>query len=216
MISVLGAEKLSVVEIEAFLRASESMRFAGQGRAEVYGWVQRLLVQQEYGGQGRRAKGLLRAYGAKMTGLSRAQITRLIGRYVKTGQVASPASRRPHFPQRYTPADVELLAAVDQAHEGLSGPATRHILAREFHIYNTPGFERLASISNGHLYNLRQRPRYRERRRHYEKTRPAAVSIGERRKPEPGGQPGFLRIDTVHQATVRSRKASTISTRSMP
>ena len=93
----------------------------------------------------------------------------------------------------------ERRAAVDQAHEGLSGPATRHILAREFHIYNAPGLERLASISNGHLYNLRQRPRYRERRRHYEKTRPAAVSIGERRKPEPRGQPGFLRIDTVHQ-----------------
>ena len=90
-------------------------------------------------------------------------------------------------------------AAVDQAHEGLSDPATRHILARAFHIYNTPWFERLASISNGHLYTLRQRPRYRERRRHYEKTRPAVVSIGERRKPEPGGQPGFLRIDTVHQ-----------------
>ena len=206
MISVLEAEKLSVVEIEAFLLASESVRFVGQGRTEVYSWVQRLLVQQEYGGQGRRAKGLLRAYVEKMTGLSRAQVTRLIGRYVRTGRVAPAASRRPRFARRYTPADVELLASVDQAHEGLSGPATRHILQREFHIYNTPGFERLASISNGHLYNLRQRPRYRECLRQYEKTRPAAVAIGERRKPEPRGQPGFLRIDTVHQGDSPERK----------
>ena len=142
MISVLEAEKLSVVEIEAFLRASESVRFAGQGRTEVYSWVQRLLVQQEYGGQGRRAKGLLRAYVGKMTGLSRAQVTRLIGRYVRTGRVAPAASRRPRFPRRYTPADVELLAAVDQAHEGLSGPATRHILARA--PANSRGFARTA------------------------------------------------------------------------
>ena len=134
-----------------------------------------------------------------MTGLSRAQVTRLIGRYVGTGRVARPAAQRHRFPRRYTSADVELLAAVDQAHECLSGPATRHILAREFHLYQRPGFERLASISNGHLYNLRQRPRYRERLRHYQKTRPAAVSIGERRKPEARGQPGFLRMDTVHQ-----------------
>ena len=61
MISVLEAEKLTVVEIEAFLGASESVRFAGQGRAQIYGWIQRLLGQQEYPGQGRRAKGLLRA-----------------------------------------------------------------------------------------------------------------------------------------------------------
>ena len=199
MISVHEAEKLSVVEIEAFLKASESVRFAGQGRAEIYSWVQRLLEQQEYPRQGRRAKGLLRAYVAKMTGMSRAQVTRLIGRYVQTGRVAVAASGRHRFPRRYTAADVELLAAVDQVHESLSGPATRHILKREFEIYHRPGFERLAAISNGHLYNLRQRPRYRERLRRYQKTRPAAVSIGERRKPDARGQPGFLRIDTVHQ-----------------
>jgi hypothetical protein len=39
MIIVLGAEKLSLVEIEAFLAASVSVRFAGCGRAEIYGWV---------------------------------------------------------------------------------------------------------------------------------------------------------------------------------
>jgi hypothetical protein len=48
MISVLGAEKLSLVEIEAFLAASESVRFAGCGRREIYGWVERLLCHHEY------------------------------------------------------------------------------------------------------------------------------------------------------------------------
>ena len=48
-----------------------------------------------------------------------------------------------------------MLARVDRAHERLSGPATQHILKREFEVYGKVEFERLAAISNGHLYNLR-------------------------------------------------------------
>jgi transposase InsO family protein len=199
MISVLGAEKLSLVEIEAFLAASESVRFVGCGRTEIYGWVERLLCHHEYPLQGRRSKGLLRAYVECMTGLSRAQSTRLIGSYVRIGRVAVKPSGRPRYQRHYTPADIELLAAVDEAHDRLSGPATRHILKREFEIYGKPEFQRLAALSNGHLYNLRHSPRYGLRLRHFEKTRPTAIQIGERKKPAPNGQPGFLRIDTVHQ-----------------
>jgi transposase InsO family protein len=132
-----------------------------------------------------------------MTGFSRAQCMRLIGGYLRVGRIAPMPSLRPRFQRRYTPADVELLASVDEAHERLSGPATRHILKREFEVYGKPEFERLAQLSNGHLYNLRKSPRYGLR--HYQKTRPTAVQIGERRKPVPNAQPGFLRIDTVHQ-----------------
>ncbi len=199
MISVLEAEKLSVAEIEAFLSASGSVRFEGRSRAAIYHWVERLLCRQEYGSQGRRIRGLLRAFMVKMTGLSRAQSTRLIAAYLKSGRLRAEQPRRHRFTRRYTEDDVSLLAAVDEAHERLSGPATRHILKREFAVYGKGEFARLATISNGHLYNLRQTERYRQRARHYEKTRPAAVQIGERRKPEPSGQPGFLRIDTVHQ-----------------
>ena len=49
------------------------------------------------------------------------------------------------------------------------------------------------------IYRLRRRRAYRQRRLHFTKTRPTAVSIGERRRPDPQGQPGFLRVDTVHQ-----------------
>jgi hypothetical protein len=197
MISVLGAEKLSLVEIEAFLAASDSVRFVGSSREELYKWVERLLCHHEYVLQKRRAKGLLRGYVERMTGFSRAQSTRLIASYVKAGRIVPKPSLRPRFQRRYTLADVELLASVDRAHEQLSGPATRHILKREFEVYGKSEFERLAKLSNGHLYNLRQSPCYGLR--HYEKTRPTAVQIGERKKPVPNAQPGFLRIDTVHQ-----------------
>lgn len=199
MISVLEAEKLSLAEIEAFLTASEGVRFQGHGRKEIYGWIQRLLIQQEYARQGRRAKGLIRAYVEKMVGLSRAQTTRLVGQYVRTGRVELAVGHRNRFGRRYTRGDIELLAEVDEAHDTLSGPATRHILQREFAVYGKPEFQRLAGISNGHLYNLRKHLRYRERLRHYHKTHSVTVPIGERRKPETHGRPGFLRIDTVHQ-----------------
>jgi hypothetical protein len=104
MISVHEAEKLSLQEIEKFLLAAKEVRFKASQREEVYGWVERLLCQQEYARQGRRARGLLRRYIGKMTGLSRAQLTRLVGRYLATGRVRTKASRRHRFPSRYTRA----------------------------------------------------------------------------------------------------------------
>ena len=193
------AEKLSLEAIGRFVAASEELRFEGENRQQVYGWVEQVLVRQEYAQQGKAARGLVRRYVEKMTGMSRAQVTRLIARYTATGQVRPTIYRRRRFPGLYTRADVELLASVDEAHETLSGPATRRILEREVELYGKQEYVRLAAISVAHLYNLRKSQRYRERRLNYVKTRPTAVSTGERRKPQPQGQPGYLRLDTVHQ-----------------
>jgi len=196
---VYEAEKLSLDQIEAFLNASAEIRFEGEHREQIYGWVEQVLRQQQYPKQSRKARGLLRRYLEKMTGLSRAQVTRLIARYQANGELQPSHYRRHRFPQRYTRADIELLATVDEAHETLSGPATRRILEREYQDYGKPEYQRLASISVAHLYNLRHQQRYRERRLNYTKTRPTAVSIGERRRPDPQGQPGYVRLDTVPQ-----------------
>ncbi len=88
---------------------------------------------------------------------------------------------------------------MDRAHQWLSGPATRRILQREFHLFQRPGFERLAGISVSHLYNLRRTAAYRRRAARYQPTRPAGIAIADRRRPDPKGQPGYLRVDTVHQ-----------------
>src|SRR5438067_7542111 len=103
------------------------------------------------------------------------------------GEVKERSYRRHRFRQRYTRADIELLASVDEAHETLSGPATRRILEREVRVYSEQEYARMAPISVAHLYNLRKSQRYRESRLNCVKTRPTAVSIGERRKPDPLG-----------------------------
>lgn len=192
------AENLSLERIGAFLEASTEIRFQGEKCQPVYAWIEQLLRQQNFSQQGRRARGLLRRYIEKMTGRSRAQVTRLIGRYQSSGTVQPAAYRRHRFAQHYTPADMELLARVDELHDSLSGPATRRILEREYQHHGKPEFQRLAAISVSHLYNLRRHPRYRQHRLQYVETRPTAVSIGERRRPDPQNRPGYLRVDTVH------------------
>src|ERR1035437_9004538 len=117
------AEKLSLEAIGRFVEASEEIRFESEDRQQLYGWVERVLVEQEYAQQGKAARGLLRRYIEKMTGLSRAQVTRLIALYTASGRVQATLYKRRRFAERYTRADVELLASVYEAHETLSGPA---------------------------------------------------------------------------------------------
>jgi transposase InsO family protein len=190
---------LSLEQIRAFLTGAEPVEFAALGRKEIYGWVEQMLVGHEYARKGKADKGLLRRYVEKMTGLSRAQVTRLIAAYVATGRVRVTAYQRHRFTARYTRSDVDLLAYVDKAHDNLSGPATRRILEREYQVHGIAAYERLARISPAQIYRIRATAAYRKRNATYEPTRPTVVAIGERRRPAPQGRPGYLRIDTVHQ-----------------
>jgi transposase InsO family protein len=192
-------ELVGLEQMQAFLEGSEEVRFRAGNRKELYSWVERILRARNYPDLSKAGKGLVRRFIAKVTGLSRAQTARLIGKYVDDGCVRFSRGPGKHFAAVYTPADIALLAQVDEAHETLSGPATQKILYRAHYEFADPLYERLANISTAHIYNLRKRKSYRERRLHFEKTRPTPVSIGERRRPRPEGRAGYLRVDTVHQ-----------------
>ena len=77
-----GAKGLSPDQIRAFLKASEEVHFQDRNREEVYQWVSETLRLQGYRRLGRTARGLVRRYVEKMTGLSRAQIARRITQYL--------------------------------------------------------------------------------------------------------------------------------------
>jgi len=201
-----NGEHLSLEQVQAFLTGNEEVGFKASNRKQLYEWTQRTLCAQGYASLPRSGKGLMNRYIGKVTGLSRAQVTRLIGQYTESGFVETRQGRGQRFTARYTPADIALLAQVDEAHETLSGPATQKILYRQYHEFADAGYERLAEISAAHIYNLRKRRSYREHRMVFTKTRPTPVAIGERRKPEPGGRPGYLRVDTVHQGDLDGTK----------
>ena len=130
---------------------------------------------------------------AKLSGFSRAQLTQLIARCLRTRRVVHKPARRPGFPARHTEQDVALLASVDAAHEDLSGPAVRHILQREFQAYGNPAHRPLAGISASHIYSLCASAGYRRIGVRVEHTQARRVSLGEQRRPDPKGKPGYLR-----------------------
>jgi hypothetical protein len=197
-VQMRNAERLSLAEMAEFVQASHQIEFHGQNRQEIYAWVQQTLVEQEYFRQRKKHRGVIRAYLSKVTGLSLSQMTRLIRQYRQNGRIAA-SYRRHRFRRTYTDADIALLAEVDKAHQWLGGPATKKILERECEVFGNKGFERLAEISVSHLYNLRRSAAYRKRAGRYETTKPTGVTIAQRRRPDPQGRPGYLRVDTVHQ-----------------
>ena len=190
---------ISLEQMRAFVAAGGAVEFQAEDRTEKYACVGRTLRQLDYARLSRADKGLAKQYLSKLTGLCRAQLTRLIGRYAAKGSVTVAPYQRRKFSARYTEADIRLLAYVDQAHGTLSGPATRRILQREYGEYHIQAYQRLAQISSAQIYRFRKTAEYRKRHTSYQPTRPTPIPIGERRKPDPNGRPGYLRIDTVHQ-----------------
>ena len=194
-----NAESLSREQIQEFLRSSEPIQFSAGGREEGYAWVEQVLRAQKYGELNKRERGLVRKYLHKVTGLSAAQITRLIRTFLDHGGVHAQPYQRHRFAAKYTAKDIALLAEVDRAHGRLSGPATRRILERAQEQFGDQRYERLAKISVAHLYNLRASARYRNQAAVFEPTQSTTAAIGQRRKPDPQGRPGYVRVDTVHQ-----------------
>jgi len=126
--------------------------------------------------------------------------------YKQTGRLKKTEYRRHRFPRKYTLSEVELLAKTDELHEWLSGPATKKIMGREYEVYGHSEFGNISRISVAHLYNLRRSNTYKNITRRFTKTKPAVSRIGERAKPDPRGQPGYIRIDTVHQGDINGHK----------
>ena len=205
----LRTERIRTLQqIRAFLEGSEPADFELFDRPSTYAFVRRTLVRFEYHSLRKPAKGLVKRYIEKVTGRSRAQVTRLVAQHRRTGHIRDHRGRPPAnaFARRYTNGDAALLAEVDEAFGQLSGPATKVILKRMLVVHDDRRFSRLASISNGHIYNLRRTRSYRTGRLTFRKTRPTPVAIGVRRKPRPDGRPGFLRVDTVHLGDRAGRK----------
>ena len=168
-------------------------------KEESYQWIQANLLRFAYLTLAKPHKGLVCRSLAKVSGYSGQHLTRLIHQYRQTGHGLRCQRTVRGFVRRYTEEDIRLLAAMDARHDTPCGPAVKKLCERAWQLFGEADDERLSAISSSHLYNLRKSGQYRQPRYHVEKTRHTRSSIGERRKPQPAGPPGFLRIDTVHQ-----------------
>ena len=102
----------------------------------------------------RAERGLVLEYLRRTTGLSRSQVTKLVGRSQREAQLRD--RRRPGrpFASKYTRADIAALAELDGEHGRLSGPATRKLCQRAWELYGdvrTP-YERLRDLPDAEQY----------------------------------------------------------------
>jgi len=185
--------------IREFLKGALGIRLNGVVREESYSWIAEALGRFAYFKRRKKDKNVVKTYMIRMTGFSDAQIGRLIAEKRDHGKIGLQAGSRHCFSRTYTKADIELLAETDNLHERLSGPATKKLFQRAYEVFGDVEFVRLKDISVAHLYNLRSSKPYKLRCLIISKTRPVKVNIGKRRKPQPRGRPGYLRVDTVHQ-----------------
>ena len=161
-IRMKNLERLSLAEMKEFVTTNRQVGWSAPERAAAYGLIERVLKAQHYGRLSKGQKGIVRRFLAKVTAVSRAQMTRLIQRWIETRRIERKPMQRPNFPRRYTAADIATLAEVDAAHEDLSGPAVRHLCQRGWAVFGDARFQRLAEISASHIYNLRKSGTYRK------------------------------------------------------
>ena len=199
MITMDDSQIKTLEQIRSVLESSQGLEFKGARRVERYSWIEEVLARLDYFRLGKKGKGLVKSYLERLSGISRAQVTRLVSRQFKVGSIKPFWGRCNRFTTKYTARDLDLLVETDNAHGRLSGPATRKIFQRQHAVYGDKRFERLSVISSAHSYNLRSSRAYLQRAQTVAKTRSVCVSIGIRRKPEPQGRPGYIRVDTVHQ-----------------
>lgn len=189
----------TLMQMAEFVSGSQALSWQCQNSQEAYTYVSQVLVHHSYSRLSKTNKGIVKNYLAQMTGYSRAQLTRLITAHTVTGHVQAKERTQPTFARKYLPEDIAELARIDELHEDLNGAAIVRILRREYVLFGNQACERLQHLSVSHLYNLRKTNRYKRLHIHYTKTKPSAVPIGKRTKPVTNGQPGYLRVDSVHQ-----------------
>lgn len=184
--------------VEKFVAGVPEDTFKFLNKEETYKWIEQVLHSFSYRTLRKKERGQVRAYIQKVTGYSNSQTSRLVSKYLR-GDLTVVRYKRNSFGSLYTPKDTSLLAQTDNVHSRLNGNATKEILQREYNVFKRQEYENISKISVSHLYRLRSTRLYQSKSLTYEKTQAVKRSIGERRKPDPKGCPGYIRIDTVHQ-----------------
>ncbi len=186
-----------------FLNGVPDITFSGTSKKEKYEWVKEVLNRFNFRHLKKTERGTVREYIQKVTGYSNAQISRLILKYL-AGKLYFIDYQRHSFPTKYSPVDIALLCKTDNIHYRLNGYATRQILLREYKVFGKSEYEKISQISVAQIYRLRTTRVYQTKSLTFKNTQAVQRSIGERRKPDPQGRPGYIRIDTVHQGDLTS------------
>lgn len=197
----------TISQLADFLAGTQAVAFTvADSKDSCYQWMQGELVKFSYLTLSKHDKGVVIRYLMTVSGYSRQQLTRLIKQYRITGRLCRRQRTASGFKTKFSDKDILLLAGMDERHETPCGQAIKKLCERASEVFKENEYTNLATISVSHLYNLRRSTTYRRQRRHYEKTKSRPPNVAERRKPQPNKQPGYIRIDTVHQGDLDKKK----------
>ena len=109
-------------EMASFINGTQSIAFAvATKKDERYQCVKGILKRFNYAHCKRKEKGIIIQFLMKISGYSRQQLTRMIKRYVETGQLKPHQRTTRGFSAHYTAEDVKLLAELDRRHDTPNG-----------------------------------------------------------------------------------------------
>jgi hypothetical protein len=194
---------VSVGQLAELIKVAEALGVESVERKDdidtVYAWLNDILIRLKYRSLKRKEKGMIRRYLTLYSGYTESHIDHLIAQYQKKGKIKRRKRTQPKFERIYTSQDIALLAEVAEGYQHQNGRALKEVCREMYEVYADQRFIRLANISVSRLYDLKKTEVFKTMALTYTKTRPAAVNIGERKKPCPEGKPGYLRVDSVHQ-----------------
>ena len=198
----------SIAQLREIIKLTKQVEFQSLSKDKMYRWMSETLTRFKYHRRftPKKDRGIILTYICQMTGLSRSHAKCLCRRKKKVGKLVRITETRNSFPTFYDPSDIALLVKTDNAHGRLSGKATSEILDREYGIFGKTEYEKISRISVSHIYNLRETRQYSSHVLSVSKTKAVTTPIGVRRKPQNGGRPGYIRVDSVHQGDLDRQK----------
>jgi len=199
---------ISLEQIREFAKLDSSLKLRATSKIETYKWINEVLNRFRYLSLRKRDKGDVRGYLERMTDLSQSQLTRIICKKREKGIASLFQTKKYSFPSKYNHHDIALLIETDNLHSRPSGKPIKEILKREYEVFKKEEYKNISQISASHIYNLRGTRQYESHSLTVKKTCAVSIKIGERRKPNPHGRPGFLRVDSVHQGDLEKVKGA--------
>lgn len=197
----------NITQLQEILKGTELLNFKVQdSREKKYEWIGKKLGQLGYVRLSKKEKGVVKMYLKEMTQYSDSQIDRFIKEKKRFGSIKVKERTQHTFPRFYQAEDISLLADVANSYDHQNGIALKKVCEEMYYMFGDVRFEKLKQISVPHIYNLKKTNIYQSKTLHYTKTQAVSTNIGERKKPQPYGKPGFIRVDSVHQGDLDKEK----------
>jgi hypothetical protein len=186
-------------DLKAFVNGSRRFVLKAKTIEDKYELIEDLIHKFNYWSLGKKEKHILLMVLKIFTGYKKSQLHHLID-IAADDKLSRKPYHRINAHRIYTGKDIELLEETDELHYRLSAAATHEILRRECELFGKSQYQNLAHISISHINNLRDRDNYKAKYLHHTQAR--QIPIGDTAKPDPNGNPGSIRIDTVSQNDV--------------